>query len=41
MHIQPEREHLSEPKTNNYWLDDGQVKPLNIKTKLKGGQTLD
>jgi hypothetical protein len=20
-------------KANNYWLDDGQVKPLNIKTK--------
>jgi hypothetical protein len=33
---------MSELKANNYWLDDGQVKPLNIKTKLKkGGQTLD
>jgi hypothetical protein len=35
MHIQPEREYMSELKANNYWLNDGKVKPLNIKTKLK------
>jgi hypothetical protein len=26
---------MSELKANNYWLDDGQVKPLYIKTKLE------
>jgi hypothetical protein len=35
MHIQPERENMSELKANNYSVVDGQVKPLSIKTELK------
>jgi hypothetical protein len=36
MHIQPERENISEIKANNYYSPIvGQVKPLRIKTELK------